>query len=222
MHEVPLVVTIDGPAGSGKSTVARILAQRLGLSYLDTGALYRALAWFLKGRGIAAEETAELRQALHTVTVSLERECVSVCGQDVTSLIRSPEIDAVVSSYAALPSVRKRLLDVQRCQAVFPGVVADGRDMGTVVFPDASIKFFLVASPGIRARRRVVEMQARGEVISEAVVLECILKRDRFDSERREAPLRKPEGSVEIDTSEMSIDDVVSRLYDVVSMKGPE
>ena len=94
--------------------------------------------------------------------------------------------------------------------------------MGTVVFPDASIKFFLVASPGIRARRRVVEMQARGEVISEAVVLECILKRDRFDSERREAPLRKPEGSVEIDTSEMSIDDVVSRLYDVVSMKGPE
>ena len=217
MNDVPLVITVDGPAGSGKSTVAKALANRLGLSYLDTGALYRAIAWHLNNHGISAVEGETLTNALEALSITLGKQGVCVGGDNVTSLIRSPEVDGVVSCYAALPSVRRKLLDLQRRQAILPGIVADGRDMGTVVFPCASCKFFLIATPEIRAQRRVKEIRERGETVSYQEVLEGIRERDRIDSERAEAPLRKPENSLEIDTSGMSIEEVVSRMYEIVA-----
>ncbi len=217
MNDVPLVITVDGPAGSGKSTVAKALANRLGLSYLDTGALYRAIAWYLNNHGISAIEGETLTNALEALSITLGKQGVRIGGHNVTSLIRSPEVDGVVSSYAALPSVRRKLLDLQRRQALLPGIVADGRDMGTVVFPCASCKFFLIATPEIRAQRRVKEIRERGETVSYQDVLEGIRERDRIDSEREEAPLRKPENSFEIDTSGMSIEEVVSRMYGIVA-----
>lgn len=217
MNDIPLVITVDGPAGSGKSTVAKALANRLGLSYLDTGALYRAIAWHLHNHGIAAVEGETMTRALEALSITLGKQGVCVGEHNVTSLIRSPEVDSVVSNYAALPSVRRKLLDLQRRQAILPGIVADGRDMGTVVFPCASCKFFLIATPEIRAQRRVKEIRERGETVSYQDVLEGIRERDRIDSEREEAPLRKPENSHEIDTSGMSIEEVVSRMYGIVA-----
>ena len=138
----PLVITIDGPAGAGKSTVARIASEKLGLPYLDTGAIYRAVAWFLKDRSVAPGETNKIEAVLTGISISLSDGRVSVNGRDVTAEIRTPDVDASVSSYSALKPVRDALIGLQREQAA-NGLVADGRDMGTVVFPNADLKIFL-------------------------------------------------------------------------------
>ncbi|RRD65645.1 (d)CMP kinase [Fretibacterium sp. OH1220_COT-178] len=206
------VLTIDGPAGAGKSSVARRLARRLNVRYLDTGAIYRALALSLDRRGVAPAETEELRRALRTISVELRGERVLVNGEDVSDAIRTPHVDGIVSAYSALGCLREALLDLQRDQERYGPLVAEGRDVGSVVFPEAPLKFFMTASPEARARRRYLELQRRGEAVSFEDILSRIRERDRIDSSREIAPLRCPEGAVLVDTSDMTEDEVLEHL----------
>ena len=206
------VVTLDGPAGAGKSTVAKRLAARLGLSYLDTGALYRALAFVLDRGGVLPAEGPELLRALEALQVDLREGRVWVGSEDVTEFLRSSRVDSVVSSYAALPPVRERLLDLQRQQARSGGLVAEGRDMGTVVFPRASLKIFLTASDEERARRRFEERRLWGEGVSMEAVREGIRQRDDQDSSRGVAPLRPAEDAVLMATDGKTVDEVVEEI----------
>jgi cytidylate kinase len=214
-----MLITIDGPAGSGKSTVSRKISEELGIPFLDTGALYRALAFFLHRKNIPPVEGAVLDAELAAVTVKLETNAVLVNGEDVTQSIRSPRVDAVVSAYAALPSLRRKLLDLQRDQAGEQGLIADGRDMGTVVFPRATLKIFLTASQEERASRRWKELRERGESCTLETVLEDVRRRDRIDSEREVAPLRAAPDAVILDTDGLSIEEVVQRLLDMVAAR---
>ncbi len=204
----PLIIAIDGPAGSGKSTVARRVAAALGIAYLDTGAIYRAIALALSQAGIPPVEKDELRKALAGLSVEITRGGLKVNGREAGIEIRSPFADSIVSPYAALPSVREALLTVQREQGERTSLVADGRDMGTVVFPGAAVKIFLTASDRVRAERRHLELQARGDASTFGEVLERIRERDRIDSTRATAPLRMADDAVEVDTDGLSIDEV--------------
>ncbi|GAB1486165.1 (d)CMP kinase [Aminivibrio sp.] len=204
----PLIIAIDGPAGSGKSTVAKRIAAALGIAYLDTGAIYRAIALALSKAGIPPVEKDELRKALAGLSVEITPGGLKVNGREAGIEIRSPFADSIVSPYAALPSVREALLTVQREQGERTSLVADGRDMGTVVFPGAAVKIFLTASDRVRAERRHLELQARGDASTFGEVLERIRERDRIDSTRATAPLRMADDAVEVDTDGLSIDEV--------------
>ncbi|MDR3354634.1 MAG: (d)CMP kinase [Synergistaceae bacterium] len=207
------VITLDGPAGAGKSTAAREAARRLGLPFLDTGAIYRAITLVMLKENIPAEDSLRLRDALRGFSISFAGDRVFVGERDVTEEIRTLEIDAHVSSYAALPVVRSALLDIQRSQSV-GGLVAEGRDMGTVVFPNAGLKIFLTASPESRARRRYDERVARGETADYDEILEAVNRRDRLDSERASAPLRQAQDAILLDTTDMTFDQVVERILE--------
>jgi cytidylate kinase len=204
---------LDGPAGAGKSTAAREAARRLGLPFLDTGAIYRAITLVMLKENIPAEDSLRLRDALRGFSISFAGDRVFVGERDVTEEIRTLEIDAHVSSYAALPVVRSALLDIQRSQSV-GGLVAEGRDMGTVVFPNAGLKIFLTASPESRARRRYDERVARGETADYDEILEAVNRRDRLDSERASAPLRQAQDAILLDTTDMTFDQVVERILE--------
>ncbi|MDO4988097.1 MAG: (d)CMP kinase [Synergistes sp.] len=207
-----IIVTIDGPAGAGKSTVARAAAKRIGLPYLDTGALYRGVAWRMNKDGINADEGSLMSEVLTTFKLEQRNGKLFADGVDITSHIRTPEIDRLVSVYAARPEVRNALVDLQRSQAV-NGLVADGRDMGTVVFPEAELKIFLTASAEERARRRCDERIARGEKnVNYDEVLRQVIERDRYDMEREIAPLRPAQGCIILDTTDMSIEEVIDAV----------
>jgi len=217
MNSVSFVATIDGPAGAGKSTLARKVADLLGMRYLDTGALYRAIAFSLYSRQVSPEEGPELKTAISDISVKILEDGILLNGNDVGKEIRSPLVDSIVSSYAALPSVRKHLLSIQREQGKHGSLVADGRDMGTVIFPDADVKIFLTASDEVRAQRRLLELQEREEDVSYEEVLQTIRERDRVDSERSAAPLRKAEGAIEVNTDALSIEEAVAELASIIS-----
>ena len=210
------IVTLDGPAGAGKSSVAKRLAKRLGFCYLDTGALYRAIAYCMDQNGIAPNESERLIEYLRLMRVRFDRDGVFVNEENVTASIRSTRVDDVVSAYSALNSVRGALLGLQRDQADYGNLVTDGRDMGTVVFPKADVKFFLTATPEARAERRYKELLKKGETVLYNEVLAQIRERDRMDSGREFAPLKEPKGSIHVDTSCMSEDEVVSQLAVIV------
>ncbi len=212
----PLIVAIDGPAGAGKSTVARRVAEALGISYLDTGALYRALAFYLDGRDIPPAESESLSRALEEVSIDIDGEGVYIDGKSVGREIRSPRIDGIVSAYASLPMVRDRLLSLQREQGERRSIVADGRDMATVVFPGADVKIFLTATDEERARRRFKELESRNEPVRFEEVLEQIRQRDRTDSGRQTAPLRKACDAVELPTDGLSIEEVADAILALV------
>jgi cytidylate kinase len=214
---VSFVAAIDGPAGAGKSTLARKVASLLGMRYLDTGALYRAIAFSLYSRQVLPEEGPEMDAAIGDISVEILEDGLLLNGKDVGKEIRSPLVDSIVSSYAALPSVRKHLLSVQREQGKVGALVADGRDMGTVIFPDANVKIFLTASDEVRAKRRLLELRERGEDVSYEEVLQTIRERDRVDSERSAAPLRKAEGAIEMNTDALSIEEAVAELASIIS-----
>ena len=220
------VVAIDGPAGAGKSSVAKRLARRLSVRYLDTGAIYRAMALFLDRRAIPPEDTEALRMALKGIVIELRDGEVLLDGEDVSAAIRTPHVDGIVSAYSALGCVREALLDLQRGQRQYGSLVVEGRDVGSVVFPDAPLKFFMTASPEARARRRCLELQRRGEPVPFEDVLSQIRARDRFDSTRAIAPLTQPEDAVLVDTSEMTEDEVLEylerRVRDTLEPEGSE
>jgi len=219
MNCVSFVAAIDGPAGAGKSTLARKVANLLRMRYLDTGALYRALAFSLYSSQVSPEEGTGMEAAIAGISVEILENGLLLNGKEVGKEIRSPLVDSIVSSYAALPSVRKRLLSIQREQGKHGSLVADGRDMGTVVFPDADVKIFLTASDEVRAKRRLLELRERGEDVTYEEVLQTIRERDRVDSERSTAPLRKAEGAIEVNTDALSIEEAVATLASIISKR---
>jgi len=216
------VITIDGPAGAGKSTTAREVARRLGFKLVDTGALYRALAWALVQAGVSPEDEAGVGTLLARTTVELtgggelNGSRVLVNGRDVTAEIRSPEIAMLTSKLTALKTVRDKLTPLQRRLAAAGGVVLEGRDTGSVVCPDAEVKVYLDAALAERARRRRDELAARGLAADYESVKAEIAQRDRQDMEREIAPLRKPEGAVSVDSTSLSPEAVVQRILEVV------
>lgn len=205
----PLVVAIDGPAAAGKSTVARRVAEKLGVQYLDTGAIYRAIAWLLDSKGIEVGDEAAIRKVLGGETdIEINSGRISVNGTDVTDAIRTPAIDKLVSPVSALKYVRDSILAVQRQQSE-NGLVADGRDIGTVVLPEADLKIFLTASAEERAGRRCKERIGRGENADYDEILRQVNERDHADMNREISPLRPAPGAVVLDTTEMTLEEVV-------------
>ncbi len=218
----PLIVAIDGPAGAGKSTVSKLLARRLGLSFVDTGALYRAVALSAQRQGIAATDDGALGTVLEKIRISFkatgDQNRVFLDDEDVSAEIRTPEISLLASAVSARPVVRQGLLGLQRRLALEApvGAVLEGRDIGTVVFPDADLKFFLEASADVRARRRFEELFQKGSDSSLDAVLADQTKRDRDDSSRAVAPLKPAEDAVRVDTSGLPLSEVVQRLERVI------
>jgi cytidylate kinase len=211
-----IVIAIDGPSGAGKSTLARLLAEQLGYIQIDTGAMYRAAALLLSRAGVNLEDLAAVEQFCRDLDIRLElgsgRQVVRANGTDVTDNIRSSEISLLTSRTATLKPVREAMLKAQRQMGNRGGVVLEGRDIGTVVFPDAEIKFYLSATVEERARRRCEEMISKGETVSLAETVVAVEMRDRQDSERDIAPLRQADDAVLIDSSRLSIDEVLSSM----------
>ncbi len=212
-----MIITIDGPAGSGKSTVAKGLAARLGLAYLDTGAMYRAVTLRALTGGVDLEAPAALAACAHEADLTLDYAdgdlTVTLDGRDVSQAIRTVEVTDNSHYIASAAAVREVLVDMQRKIASELGdVVTEGRDQGSVVFAAAAVKFYLVADPAVRARRRYDELRQRGEDVDYDEIHAAIVTRDRRDTGRDVAPLVKPDGAVEIDTGEMTIDEVIDCL----------
>jgi cytidylate kinase len=217
------VVTVDGPAGSGKSTVGRLLAHKLSYVYLDTGALYRAMALKVRMASLSPDNREKIAALCGSTAIALrERDGATrivLDGEDVTELIRTPEISMLASTISALPEVRDALLSVQRDSARDGGIVAEGRDMGTVVFPCADVKFFLTAGAEERGRRRWLELRERGHEVSIEEVLRDVFRRDRQDSEREIAHLRPSDDGVLVDSTGKTIDEVVEEMLGAVRRK---
>lgn len=214
------VATIDGPSAAGKSTTAREVARAIGALYLDTGALYRALALKSLESGLRAEEGPALEAFLAGSQVALsgapEAARVWLDGVDVSDRIRTPEVSEASSRLAALPSVRRKLVELQRVLARDRAVVAEGRDLGTVVFPDADVKIFLEADAATRARRRADELTRRGIPMSQQDVVDELDRRDQRDRTRADSPLRPAEGAIRVDTTNLSLEDQVARVLELV------
>jgi cytidylate kinase len=215
-----VIVAIDGPAGAGKSTVARAVARRLGVAYLDTGAMYRALTWLALQEAVPPADEAALVALARANPIEIEPtddgDRVRVTGHDVTSAIRTPEVASQVSEVSAHPGVREEVVAAQRALLSQGSWVSDGRDVGTVVCPDADLKVFLTASLQERARRRRADLRARGVEMDEAVVLEDVRRRDHADSTRSASPLRIAQGAVVIDSSELDADSVADLIVSLV------
>jgi cytidylate kinase len=206
------VIAIDGPAGSGKSTVARAVAARLGLDYLDTGAMYRSVAFAAMRRAVDPDDAEPVARIAREFELELSADgTVRVDGTDATIEIRGPEVTRAVSIVAANPQVRQEMCRRQRAWAeAHGGGVLEGRDIGTVVFPDATLKVYLDASPEVRAERRSKEVSE----LSYETVASDLARRDALDQSRQHAPLRTPDDAVVIDTSHLSVDDIVSRVVE--------
>ncbi|WP_405760054.1 (d)CMP kinase [Anaerovibrio slackiae] len=212
-----LVVAIDGPAGAGKSTVAQLAARKLGCTYIDTGAMYRAVAWktLQRKQPVTDELILDVVKDVHVELAYVEgKTTVGVDGTDVTGEIRTPEVTAIVSQVAALGPVRSRMVELQRRMAAKGSVLMDGRDIATSVLPDANVKIFLTASIEERARRRFKEMQAKGYDVSLEELQKDIAARDKADSEREISPLVQAPDAELLDTSNMGIDEVVQAIID--------
>ncbi|MHB8901734.1 MAG: (d)CMP kinase [Thermoguttaceae bacterium] len=211
-----MIVTIDGPAGAGKSTVARKLANRLGFSYLDTGAMYRAVALAGLRRRVDWQDAEAVRQLAAETTIAWRGDRVLLDGEDVSDQVRTTEVTAAVGRAADCPEVRRWLVRLQRETAAGVSLVTEGRDQGSVVFPDAPCKVFLVARPEERARRRVQDFLARGEQVDFGQVLDDIVRRDRADQARPVGALIVPQGAICVETDGLDIDQVVDRLQEIV------
>jgi len=209
-----VVVAIDGPAGAGKSTVARRVAQTLGYIYIDTGAMYRAVALWAQRTGVSSDDMHRLEQLSREADIAFRAGASTVLlnGEDVSEAIRDPEVSSMASKVSAVPAVRRALVEKQRAMAAESSVVMEGRDIGTVVFPDARVKVFLDADPAVRSRRRVDELRRKGVSVDESVAAREMAERDKRDSTRADAPLMQAPDAVYLDTTGLSIDEVVEEV----------
>ena len=217
---LPPVITIDGPSGSGKGTLARALADRLGWHLLDSGALYRIVGWAAQQRGVPLDAEQALAELTLTLDIRFTADDTWVDGTGVESLIRSEEAGAAASVVAALPAVREALFAVQRGMRRWPGLVADGRDMGTVVFPTASLKIYLEASAEIRAERRHKQLKDKGSPASLRALLKLIQDRDERDKQRTVSPLVPADDAVILDSTGMTIEDVIAQAFRLAQSRG--
>lgn len=226
---LPSTITIDGPVASGKSTIGYLLARRLGYLYLDTGAMYRAVTWAALARGVPVEDEAAVTALAESLRIDVipptaddgRQYTVLADGEDVTWEIRRPEVDGTVSVVSAYAGVRRAMVAQQRRIAAAGRVVVVGRDIGSVVLPDADLKLYLDASPQERARRRWLERRARGEDVAYEEVLAMMIRRDEIDSHRAISPLRVPEGAVVIDTTDLTVEDVLAAVLRYVENADP-
>jgi len=212
------VITIDGPSGAGKSTVSKLLAKKLGYKYLDTGALYRAVAWKIKKENADMEDEKNLCTILEKIDITLNGDKIIVDGIDVTSAIRSPEIGELSSKASARPVVRENLFTLQREFGLKGNVVIEGRDTGTVIFPEAENKFFLDANIEERARRRHKELKEKAVEVDLDKTIEALNKRDKRDSTRENSPLKRTGDMTYIDTSNLSVEEVVSKIIGMLKI----
>ncbi|WP_417787434.1 (d)CMP kinase [Stutzerimonas xanthomarina] len=219
------VITIDGPSGSGKGTVAALLAAKLGWNFLDSGALYRLLAFAARNHGVDLTNEEALKLLAAHLDVQFGADInghgmqIILEGEEVTQAIRNEQVGAGASQVAALPVVREALLQRQKAFREPPGLVADGRDMGTVVFPDAALKIFLTASAEERARRRFLQLKTKGDDVNLASLLDEIRARDERDTQREVAPLRPADDAVQLDSTELSIEQVLGQILSEVAKR---
>ena len=206
------VIAIDGPGGAGKSTIARLVAAKLGITYVDTGAMYRAAAVFLNRRGIDKDDDKSIEKAVSDMDITFSNERVLLNGEDVSKKIRENDVSKMASEYSANPAVRDKLTALQRQMGKTVSLVMDGRDIGSNVFKDAKYKFYLTASPEIRAERRYKELKERGEDIEFSKILEDIKTRDDRDMNRKLNPLKIADGAVLVDSTDINIDGVVEEI----------
>ena len=223
-----IAVAIDGPSGAGKSTIARAAAKALGFVYVDTGAMYRTIGLAVSRQGIAIGEPEKVLPMLTDslrIELSYDTEGVQhvlLCGEDVSPLIRTPEMSMYASFVSAIPEVRAFLLEAQRGMARTHNVIMDGRDIGTVILPDARVKIFLTASAQARAQRRLIELREKGEDVTFDEVLSDMEQRDRQDAERAAAPLRQAEDAVLLDTSELTLEQSIDAVLALIRTAGEE
>ncbi len=220
-----ITIAIDGPSGAGKSTVAKLVARRLGYTYIDTGAMYRATAWKGNVFGLTLDNEQAWVDLAKTIRIAFPPDKdggqrVLVDGMDITTQIRTPLITQLSSPVSAIPGVRRALVSLQQAMGRNGGVVMEGRDIGTVVFPNAELKIFIYASESTRAERRWKECQARGEDITLEQVLDSQRERDKRDSERADSPLKPAPESIMIDSDRLSIQDVVDKILALCKDKG--
>lgn len=209
-------IAIDGPAGAGKSTIAKRIAKELNFIYVDTGAMYRAMALYLLQAGIAPEDTKRIEEACREAEISIEyrdgEQVVLLGGENVNAYLRTEEVGNMASYSSAVPAVRKKLVELQQKLAKAADVVMDGRDIGTVVLPQADVKVYLTASSATRAKRRYLELLEKGEEADLATIEQDIIERDDRDMHREHSPLRRAEDAVLVDSSDLTIDEVVERI----------
>ncbi|MFQ6604991.1 MAG: (d)CMP kinase [Fidelibacterota bacterium] len=219
-----MIIAIDGPAASGKSTTARLVAQKLGFTYLDTGAMYRAVTYALLEQKIPFTDVAQVSKAVAELDIALQTKAgqtiVRVNGRDISDAIRSKRVTDRVSACSAIPVVRREMVKLQRRMGREQNCVIEGRDIGTVVFPDAEWKFYIVADVTTRARRRLNDLNQIGESRSLETLIREINERDKKDSSRDHSPLKKAADAIEIDTSSLTIDEQVDFIIQTVTTKG--
>lgn len=214
-----MIIAIDGPAGSGKSTIAKLIAKDLGMIYLDTGAMYRLFTLKILKEKINFYDTKEIIKLLSNLKIDIKKDKFYLDGEDVTEEIRKPEVSMIVSKIATIKEVRKTMVDHQIEFSKSKNVILDGRDIGTVVFPNADLKIFLVADPRERAKRRYKELIEKGEKVLLDEIYENIITRDEIDSTRKESPLKKAEDAIEVDTTYKNIEEVKEEILEIYKNK---
>lgn len=210
-----MIIAIDGPAGSGKSTISKEIAKELGIVYLDTGAMYRIFTLKLLKEGVSFEDRKRIGELLNNLDINIECDKFYLDGKDVSEEIRKPDVSENVSRVSAIGEIREKMVELQREFSKSKNIILDGRDIGTVVFPEADLKIFLIADANERARRRYNELKEKEENISLETIYENILKRDRMDSDREVAPLKKAKDAIEVDTTDKNIDEVKKEILDI-------
>jgi len=214
--EKQFLIAIDGPVGAGKSTVAKITAQKLNIIYIDTGAMYRAVGLYVLRRGLDPLSSSDVNSVLDEINLDVrlsnEGQMIFLNGEDVTRLIRTPEVSMAASNVSAIPEVREKMVNIQRNLAQSKSVIMDGRDIGTVVLPNATTKIFLNASLDVRAERRYKELIRKGQKVTFDEVKNDIVKRDKNDMSRAASPLKKADDAIELDTTGKTLDEVVAEV----------